>query len=185
MRIFLTGVADVGKTSTGRKLAEHLHVRFFDLDDEIEAFFGESIERLQNRFRTIRSFREEAAKALTALLARPESLDSVIALPPSGLMGGYLRVIKKVPGIVIALSDRPENLLKRITFYDIDSKPIEMVLTPEDKRWYLKEIKKDITYFGKTYGRAHIRLDIEDLDEKGAADKLKEAIVDFLQATAR
>ena len=37
---------------------------------------------------TVHSFRNEAAKSLVHLLNRPESRDCLIALPPSGLMGG-------------------------------------------------------------------------------------------------
>lgn len=91
MHIFLTGVSCVGKTTIGKKMGKLLGVRFFDLDNEIESFFETSIERLRNRFLTVHSFRNEAAKALVHLLNRPESRDCVIALPPSGLMGGYQR----------------------------------------------------------------------------------------------
>ena len=93
MRIFLTGVACVGKTTIGKKIGELLGVRFFDLDNEIERFFETSLKRLQNRFLTIRSFRNETAKALVHLFSRQERQACVIALPPSGLMGGYLRPI--------------------------------------------------------------------------------------------
>lgn len=88
--LFLTGVSCVGKTAVGRRTADLMGRTFFDLDYEIEAFFNTSIERLQNRFLTPHSYRDEAAKALIHLLARPESRHSVIALPPSGLMGGYM-----------------------------------------------------------------------------------------------
>ncbi len=84
----MTGVSCVGKTTIGKKMGELLGVRFFDLDNEIESFFETSIERLQDRFLTIHSFRNEAAKALVHLLNCPESRDCVIALPLSGLMGG-------------------------------------------------------------------------------------------------
>ena len=60
MRIFLTGVSCVGKTTIGKKMGKLLGVRFFE-------------------------------KALVHLLNRPESLDCLIAMPPSGLMGGYQR----------------------------------------------------------------------------------------------
>jgi len=69
-------------------LSELLDVSFFDLDEEIEGFFGTSVEQLQSRFKTIHSYRDEAAKALVDLLKRPASRHSVIALTPSGLMGG-------------------------------------------------------------------------------------------------
>ncbi len=176
MRFFLTGVGCVGKTTIGKKMGELLGVRFFDLDSEIESFFETSIERLQNKFLTIHSFRNEAAKALVHLLNRPESRDCVIALPPSGLMGGYLRAIKKANGITAVVTDKPENILARITFYDIESHPIEKKLTPKEKKLYLREIKKDITYFRTSYQRANLQVDISGLDPDQAARKVKKAV---------
>ena len=176
MRIFLTGVGCVGTTTIGKKMGELLDVRFFDLDNEVESFFETSIERLQNRFLTIHSFRNEAAKALVHLLNRPESRDCVIALPPSGLMGGYLRAIKKANGITAVVTDKPENILERIRFYDIDSRPIEKKLTPKEKKLYLREIRKDITYFRTSYQRANLQVDISGLDPDQAARKVKEAV---------
>ncbi len=173
VRVFLTGVSCVGKTTIGRRLSELLGVGFFDLDEEVERFFGTSIERLQNRFITMHSFREEAGKALMDLLSRPESRESVIALPPSGLMGRYLRLLKKSPGISVVLHDVPERILERIVFYDVDSRPIEKRLTPTEKRLYLREIKKDITYFRGSYGRANLQVDISGLDVDRAASRVK------------
>ncbi len=141
VRVFLTGVSCVGKTTIGRRLSESLGVGFFDLDEEIERFFGTSIERLQNRFITMHSFLEEAGKTLVQLLSRPESRESVIALPPSGLMGRYLRVLKKSSGVRVVLRDEPQKILERIVFYDVDSRPIEKSLTTTEKRLYLREIK--------------------------------------------
>ena len=176
VRVFLTGVSCVGKTTIGRRLSELLGVGFFDLDEEIERFFGTSIERLQNRCITMHSFREEAGKALMHLLSRPESRESVIALPPSGLMGRYLRVLKKSSGVRVVLRDVPENILERIVFYDVDSRPIEKNLTPTEKRLYLKEIKKDITYFRSSYERANLQVDISGLDVDGAALRVRLAL---------
>jgi shikimate kinase len=181
VRIFLTGVSCVGKTTIGRRLSELLDLNFFDLDEEIERFFGTSIERLQGRFITMYSFREQAAKALTHLLGRPEGRECVIALPPSGLMGGYLRVLKKSPGIRVVLRDLPERILERLVLYDVDSRPIEKSLTAAQKRLYLREIKKDITYFSSSYERANLQVDISGLDVDEAAQQVKLA----LEATDR
>ena len=43
-------------------------------------------------------------------------------------------------------------------------------------RLQLREIKKDITYFRKTYERAHLQVDISGLHVEEAACKVKEAI---------
>ena len=67
-------------------------------------------------------------------------------------------------------------ILERITFYDIDSKLIEIELTANEKRLHLREIKKDITYFRKSYERAHMQVDISGLDIEQAAGKVKEAL---------
>ena len=69
MRIFLAGVGCVGKTTTGARLAELLEWQFFDLDAEIERFFGMSVERLRNLHLTSHSFGIEASQALKHLLS--------------------------------------------------------------------------------------------------------------------
>lgn len=181
MKIFISGVGCIGKTTIGAKLAEQLGFYFFDLDQEIEIFFGTSIEKLQNKFLTNHSYRNEASKALVHILSRTDIINSVIALPPSGLMGGYWRIVKKTKGIIIVLIDRPENILNRITFYDIDSQLLEKKLTEKEKRFYLKEIKKDITYFGKTYVRADLQVDICGCDISGAVTKVEQGIKSYLK----
>ena len=176
MRIFLAGVSCVGKTTVGIKLAALLGYPFFDLDNEIESFFSMPIEHLQDKFLTMYSFRQEASKALQHLLKREDSEDSVIALPPSGLMDNYWRVVKRENGTIVVLTDDAANILKRITFYDKDSNPIEKHLTEKEKRLYLQEIKKDITYFNRTYKRADISVHISGLSPEQAAKKVKEML---------
>lgn len=179
MRIFLTGVSCVGKTTTGTRLAVLLDCEFFDLDTEIEIFFGTSIERLQKKFLTSYSFRIEASKALKHLLACNDSKNSIIALPPSGLMDSYWRIVKKAGGIIVVLHDEPKNILNRITFYDIDSKLIDKKLSDRERHLYLKEIKKDITYYGKSYRRAHFTFSIAGLGPNDAAHNLHEVLTVF------
>jgi len=174
MRILLTGVSCVGKTTIGKILAERFNYRFFDLDDEIEKYFGESIERLQSRHLTGHDFRYKIGViVLKDILFNRNNCDCVIALPPSGLKDAYLKTIRKLDCVVIAITDTPENILKRITFYDIDSKPIEKQLTDKDRKYYLKDIKKDITYFRKTYLRAHLFVDIAGLSIEESVSKLQ------------
>ncbi len=92
-------------------------------------------------------------------------------------MGAYWKVVKKSSGITIALKDRPENILERLTFYDIDSKLIEKKLSAREKRLYLAEIRKDNTYFGRTHKRANLQVDIAGLNVDQAACKLREVVV--------
>ena len=137
MRVFLSGVGCVGKTTVGLRLAELMGLRFFDLDTEIERFFGMSIEQFHQKYWMPHDFRKEASRALSYILDKPESQQAVIALPPSGLMGGYLVVIKKARGLKVALLDKPERILDRIVFYDVDSSPMDKRLTNEERPLYI------------------------------------------------
>jgi len=173
MKIFLVGVSCVGKTTIGKRLAERLGYAFFDLDTEIEQFFGTSIERLKSELLTEYSFRQKASLVLKRLVRQQEKPHCVVALPPSGLMDHYARVLKQVECVTIALHDRPERILARITFYDRDSHPIHKALTEAEKEYYLREIKADITYFGKSHRKANWQVDITGLGIEGSAAKIE------------
>lgn len=61
-------------------------------------------------------------------------------------------------------------------FYDVDSRPIEKSLTAAEKRLYLTEVKKDITYVRSSYERADLQVDISGLDVDEAAQRVKLAL---------
>ncbi len=177
MRIFLAGVSCVGKTTIGAQLAGLLDYRFFDLDVEIERFFETSIERLLSRHLTSQDFRRAASQALQHVLSREDSYNCVIALPPSGLLGGYWTVVSETRNAaIVVLRDAPENIFKRITFYDIDSRPVQKNLTDREKDLYLREIKRDITYFSRSFRRAHVSVDITGCSPDEASRKIKDAL---------
>jgi shikimate kinase len=136
-------------------------------DAAIAADFGTSIERLQARFLTDYSYRKECAVVLERIAAA--NADCVIALPPSGLRDAFLRVVRRVPGVTVAVHDTPENILERITFYDIDSRRVEKHLTDEERILYLKKIKADISYFKRSYERADLQVTIAGLDPEASA----------------
>jgi shikimate kinase len=182
-QIFITGVSCVGKTTIGARLATLLDRRFVNLDTEIETFFATSIERLQRRFLTSYSYRQEASKALRHALAKLNSQAAIIDLPPSGLMDSFWRVVKTISATIIVLEDEPENILARVTFYDIDSRPISKRLTASEKRYYLRDIKEDMGYFRRTYRRADLRVNIAGLAPDAAALKIK-AVLDESAFTA-
>ena len=158
-----------------------LEFRFFDLDVEIERFFGTSIERLRNRYLTSHDFRLVASRALKHVLSREDSCNCVIALPPSGLLGAYWKVVNKTRNaIIIVLRDIAENILDRITFYDIDSRPMPMNLTDRDKGLYLREIKRDIAYFSRSFRRADVSVDIAGCSPDEASRKVRDALTPAL-----
>jgi shikimate kinase len=136
-----------------------------------------SIERLQNHHLTPRDFRFAASQVLKQVLSREDSCNCVIALPPSGLLGDYWKVVSETRNAtIVVLRDTPENILKRITFYDVDSRPVQKNLTDREKRLYLREIKRDIAYFNRSFRRAHVSVDITGCGPDDASRKVKDAL---------
>jgi len=182
MRIFLAGVTCIGKTTIGAHLAALRGIPFFDLDHEVERFFQRPIGRIQAECLTMASYRQKEAKVLKNLLAQEQSRESVIALPPSGLMGSYWKIVKTTRGGVVVLTDTPENIVERIAFYDKDSRPVERVLTSREKRLYATEVRKDMSYFRRSYGNAHLTVDIAGLGPNQAAAKVNDTLLHFDEA---
>jgi shikimate kinase len=177
VKVLLVGVGCVGKSTIGRVLAERLGFAFFDLDEEIERHFGESIERLHARYLTMHSYRGDASVVLKSIVSQDR--DMVVAVAPSGLLDPYWRLLKRVERIAVVVEDTPENILKRIAFFDVNSKPMQKPLTEHEKRSYLKEIRKDITYFRKSYERADLHVDISGLGVAASAEKIERSLEEY------
>ena len=177
MRIFLAGVSCVGKTTIGERLARLLEFRFFDLDIETERDCGMSVEHLRGRYLTAHGFRLAMSDALKGVLSRVDSCNCVIALPPSGLMGAVWKVVRGTrDAATVVLRDTPDNILRRIAFYDAESRPIQKSLTDDDKGYYLREIKRDIAYFGRSFRRADVSVDISSCSLEDAARRVRDAL---------
>lgn len=170
MRVFLAGVSCVGKSTVGARLAELLDVPFFDVDIEAEQFYGTSIRRLQDSYTVQAELLIAVSKVLEHMIRRED--DFVAALPPFGLMGAMWPVIKDSGSTVILLNDTPKNILKRIIFFDLDSNPINRVLSDEERNYYYEGIKDDIRYFRRSYRRASFEVDISGCDAEGAARRV-------------
>jgi shikimate kinase len=89
-------------------------------------------------------------------------------------------VLKSSKGVrdakIVVLRDAPENILKRITFYDINSRPVQMNLMDSQKGFYFREIKRDIAYFSRCFCRAHISVDIAGCSPGEASRKVRDAL---------
>jgi shikimate kinase len=70
------------------------------------------------------------------------------------------------------LQDKPENILSRVVFFDKDSNPVVKKMSDDEKAYYLQESKKDLAYFGRTYKKAHLTIDISGLGIEKSAVKI-------------
>ena len=92
-------------------------------------------------------------------------------------MDNYWRIVKTAKATIVLLQDDPENILQRIVFFDIDSRPIQKNLTEREERLYLREIKRDIAYFRRSYQHANLTVHIAGLGPEDAAHKIMDLLV--------
>ena len=157
MRIYIVGVACVGKSTIGELLAEKLNYKFVDFDWEVERRMEEHITQIKNRHFNGDGYRDEVKHILEDLLSENKD-DIVIAMPPSGLFRQYDDILKSYPDvIIIALKDKAKHILERTTFYDDDSVQIFNVVNDKNRHLYYKDIVEDIEFFGKSYKKADIK----------------------------
>lgn len=176
MRIILTGISCVGKSTIGKILAENIRYRFFDFDNEVEIYYNKPLARFKAEitgFHPEREYQKTVAPLLAKILV--ENADNiVIAMPPSGLFTPYRHVLDKHHDVIkIVIHDDPQHILNRLVFTDDDSNPMESQVTDENRKYYFSEIKKDITYYKKSYQSANIHYQLLEKDaNNGAADLL-------------
>lgn len=177
MAVLITGVSCVGKTAVGEALAKRLGVPFEDFDQAVERHLGAPISRLQQRYGTMERYREAAAGVLAAILHSLDGRPAVIALPPSGLTDPYWRHLQGRSTVTVALEEAAESILERIRFFDDDSQPLQKSLTPRERSLYLREIRRDMAYFGPSYRKAAIRVNMRGCTVTEAAAKTRDVLL--------
>ncbi|PZF74175.1 shikimate kinase [Taibaiella soli] len=150
--IFLIGMPGVGKTYWGKKLAEHLRMRFVDLDDFIEDREDDSILALFAQ-QGEEKFREMERNALHAVLA-DNTVPTVVACG-GGTPCFFDNMDKmKEAGCVIFLRAEMDTLLSRL-FVDIEFRPLLQADSVHDKLYQLAGHRMPV------YKRAHHILEVE------------------------
>lgn len=172
MRIFISGVSCVGKTTVGKRLAEELGYKFFDLDGEVEKYYGKPISYLQKESIGLEKFRAKMAVVFQEIVNANED-SYVVALPPSGFRQPYWKIIQSLDPITIVLADRAVNILNRIVFFDDDSNIMETELTDNEKERYLREIRLDMEYFGRFYRKAMYKVNVGGASIENVVERIQ------------
>jgi shikimate kinase len=160
VRLFLSGVSCVGKTTIGKQLAQEIGFKFFDLDYEVEIFYAKPIDFLKKEFFAMDAFRQKAALVLEKIIDSNQD-NYIVALPPSGFMQVYWKKLQTVNPVTVVLTDRAKNIVQRLEFFDQYSNPLAKTdLTESEKTHYLREISLDLKYFGRFYSKADYRIKV-------------------------
>ena len=119
MNILLFGISNVGKTTTGRLLADRLGYKFYDMDEEVKSCLHITLEEFVN---TVWPYERDKIRG----------------------------------GILENLVPRPEN----------------KVIAVAPMYYYLREIKKDITYYKKAFSEITNKLNIDDDSPEKMVERL-------------
>ena len=149
-RVVLIGLMGSGKTTVGRALAKQLGWRFVDLDDEVEAAAGRSIERIfaelgEPAFREMEARAGEAALAAERTVLAPGGGWSLAPGRLDGLPAETLSVWLKVSA---------ETAVRRATAHG----RVRPLLAGADP---LGRARALLAERAPVYGRARLHLDAE------------------------
>lgn len=155
MKILLFGVSNVGKTTTGKLLAERIGFEFRDLDEEIKKHYGITLEQFVN-MGNLREKDYKRGAMIKRLLRAEENL--VIAITPISYTENFKRRITDDDILLVELVDTSENIFSRLVFSDEDDNLyVDDDYKNEHKSHYLKEIQADIDWYGRVYSEMGIK----------------------------
>ena len=127
--MYLVGMPGTGKSSVGRVLADRLSRPFVDLDEEIEAAAGRSVQTIFAEGGEVQ-FRELETAALSRISARNTA---VVACGGGIVIAPDNRTLMKASGTVVWLNISPDRLRER----DLAGRPL--LAEPGDLERLLKE----------------------------------------------
>jgi len=172
VRLYLVGVECVGKSTIGKILSNKLGYKFVDFDLEVQERMGETISTIKGRHFNAHGFRDEVSHILSDLLQEYKD-NVVISMPPSGMYGQYLRILKKNPDVLtITLKDKAQNILERLVFYDKDNNLLKNVVNDRNRQLYYQSIKDDIEHFYTTHRKTKMKFNINGMNAEESAQKL-------------
>ncbi len=173
MKILLFGISNVGKSTIGKLLSKKIGYDFDDLDEEIKKQYG----KIDN-FKLEYPFDYERHKRRGDILRKiiDKYVDNVVIAVSVINYSRFINdIIKDKDILAIQIQDKPENILKRLVYADEEDKiyPIN-ISNIEEQEYYLKDIKKDIAYYKKIYGKIENKFDINGkLPEEATKELIK------------
>jgi len=110
LKLLLAGFKGVGKTTTGRLVAQKLELPFFDTDELLSDRYKKSIREIHQELAEER-FREEEARVLEELKQQKKV---VIALGGGTLLSKKAQEMAPFMGSLVYLYSSPESLMQKL-----------------------------------------------------------------------
>ncbi len=160
--ILLFGVSNVGKSTIGEALGRKLGFKFFDLDDEIKKYYNLTMEDFQKIYFYSNERSKKKGKVLKRIININIKEKIIIAVSPIYYSVNFNYLLKRDNILAIELYDSPLNIFDRLVFSDEN----DNVYKDDDyknkhKKYYLKEISKDITYYKRAFSKIEFKYNIE------------------------
>ena len=145
------GVSNVGKTVTGKMLAEKLEYSFADLDEEIKKRFQTTLEIFMHDYPYQHERYEIKGKILRDLLNEYKD-NLVIAVSPIFHARYFNSILNMERVIAIELQDSEEHIFERLVFSDEnDNVYKDDAYKEKHKDYYMRDIHEDIVYVKRVF----------------------------------
>ena len=170
--IFLVGLAGSGKSTLGRDIADKLHLKFIDLDEEIEKMAGTSIpEIFQNQGEG--NFRILEKEALHEIVGEQDSF--VMATGGGTPCFHFNMDSMNEHGVTVYLDVNPGDLALRIMDAGVENRPVFKSYDHQDLIQEIRELKEKRAPF---YEEAKIKIRDNQISAEMIISHLKEFGVD-------
>ena len=178
MKILLFGISNVGKTTIGKILSKKLNYDFDDIDDEIKRRYGR-IENFKLEYIWDYERHKEKGKILKEMVKKYED-NVIIAVSPIFYFRFFSSLLKEKDVLIIELQDKPECVLERIEDLDENENAYRIeIIDEQERKYFLSEIKKDITYYKRIYAKIPYKFDMNGQDAETIAQRLVKYIKDI------
>ncbi len=171
--VYLIGQAGVGKTTIGCLAAERLGRTFFDLDAEVQRFYGKDLDALRSGFLTEHSYRDAKVEGMLSFAEKARRAVIAVSSDCVRVRRGWKLMHQN--GVVVHLYASPEEVNERCPIY-IGGRELSAA---EKKKRHKSLLRQGISLYKHHrpfYERADHTLDISGLGIEDAAQRLKELV---------
>lgn len=170
MNILLFGVSNVGKSVSGRLLADFLGYSFYDLDDEVKKDQNTTLEEFVSTG-TLMKRDAIRCRILNHLVCKHGN--KVIAVTPLSYINDIQCLFSSPDVISIVLTDSAENIFDRLVFSDEN----DVAYKDDDYKkrhrdHYLEEVQEDLNWYGSVYSDIKNIFDISGMTPEEAAAEM-------------